>query len=198
MATGCATGCASVTFIGTCSNGFYFATEDKDDTDVDEDAFRDSKKCQKCLIRSKDNKFLLLDEGKFQAQNLATTDSGCMFNIQMYKSNDLWGDKRKPVMLYANKDGKKMVACCNEKDEIYPMEMPLPTDIVESSHKAVFYLIDLPASKTFLFESSVYQHKFLGFEPDEHKPSLSKLVLLQKNSDEVVDSCEITVMDIKS
>lgn len=26
-------------------------------------------------------------------------------------------------MLYANKDGKKMVVCCNEKHEIHPVEM---------------------------------------------------------------------------
>lgn len=33
------------------------------------------------------------------------------------------GTVGRAVMLYANKDGKKMVVCCNEKHEIHPVEM---------------------------------------------------------------------------
>ncbi|XP_067363320.1 interleukin-18-like [Channa argus] len=190
-----ALGCSSVLFFDTCSNGFYFEMEP---ADVYEDAFNISTQCPKCLIKSKDNKFLLLKEDQFQAQNLTTTESGCSFHIQIYKNNELGGDKGRPVILYANKDGKKMVVCCNEKEEICPVAMDLPNNIVETSHKAVFYLTDLKASNMFLFESSVYQYKFLGFEPDEHRPFLSKLVLQEKNYDEVVDSCEITISNLMS
>lgn len=67
----------------------------------------------------------------------------------------------------------------------------LPEDIKDSKHKAVFYLTELSASNTFTFESSMYLGKFLGFKPDEKNPSLKKLVLHQRYSDEVDESCEI-------
>lgn len=44
------------------------------------------------------------------------------FNIQFYKDS-IEGKVGRAVMLYANKDGKKMVVCCNEKHEIHPVEM---------------------------------------------------------------------------
>ncbi|XP_044059670.1 uncharacterized protein LOC122879529 isoform X7 [Siniperca chuatsi] len=123
----------------------------------------------------------------------AKTD--CKFNIQIYKESSQVGRKGRAVMLYANRDGKKIVACCNEKHEIYPEAMDLPQYIGETAHKAVFYLMHL-ANQTnkFMFESSLYPAKFLGFEPIGDNPSLAKLVLRHKG-DEVDESCEVSFSD---
>lgn len=43
----------------------------------------------------------------------------------MYKDSTLDQEESKgrAVILYINKDSKKMVVCCNEKNEIYPVAM---------------------------------------------------------------------------
>ncbi|XP_044059663.1 uncharacterized protein LOC122879529 isoform X2 [Siniperca chuatsi] len=189
-------GCSPAIFFCTCENAFYFEAAK---TDVVEDNFKISDQHCKHLIRSEDNKFLLLNaEGQFQVQNLTTQQqcqADCKFNIQIYKESSQVGRKGRAVMLYANRDGKKIVACCNEKHEIYPEAMDLPQYIGETAHKAVFYLMHL-ANQTnkFMFESSLYPAKFLGFEPIGDNPSLAKLVLRHKG-DEVDESCEVSFSD---
>lgn len=42
-----------------------------------------------------------------------------------------------------------------------------------------------------MFESSLYQSKFLGFERNKDDPSVDKLILRHKGKDEVDESCEI-------
>uniref|UniRef100_A0A3Q3J7M8 Uncharacterized protein n=1 Tax=Monopterus albus TaxID=43700 RepID=A0A3Q3J7M8_MONAL len=113
----------------------------------------------------------------------------CKFNIQIYKEDSRISKavgKGRPVMLYADKDGKKMVACCSDRQEIYPEAMDLPNKINETAHKALFYLTGISGSTAmYTFESSLYTGKFLGFKPVEDNPSLDKLVLLESKPDEV-------------
>ncbi|XP_070761853.1 uncharacterized protein [Enoplosus armatus] len=186
-------GCTPATFSCICENAFYFE-------DMEEDAFGISDQHCKHLIRSKDNKFLLVNaKGQFQGQNLTSQQQcqpDCKFNIQIYKESSLVGRKGRAVMLYAIKDGKKMVACCNANNEMYPEAMDLPKQIEETAHKALFYLIKL-ANETnkYMFESSLYPQRFLGFEPNADNPSLNKLVLRHKGKDEVDDRCEMTFSD---
>lgn len=185
--------CSNLKYFSATETAFYFEVAGKD---LEEDAFDESVLpiCQH-LIRSYNNKFLILnDEEQFEAQNLTTAQQrqpDYKFNIKIY--NDSTKGKGKAVMLYVNKDGKKMVACCNDKHEICPESMDLPERIKGNAHKAVFYLTKLPTSK-YLLESSLYPTKFLGFEPDGDNHSLSKLVLHQREKKEVVDSCEVVLM----
>lgn len=46
------------------------------DGDVDEDIFRKSSQCKSHFIRSKDNKFLVLNGDKFETQNLTIHQQG--------------------------------------------------------------------------------------------------------------------------
>lgn len=180
-----------VKFISTTETAFYFEVAGKD---LEEDAFdAAAQPIHQFLIRSNDNKFLILNaEEQFQAQNLTTAQQcqpDCKFNIKVY-NNSLGINARRAVMLYVNKDGKKMVACCNEKHDIYPEEMQdLPKRIEESAHKAVFYRRGTLSK--YLLESSVYPTEFLGFEPDEDDHTLSKLVLRHIGEKEKNESCEL-------
>uniref|UniRef100_A0A4W6BXU0 Interleukin-18 n=1 Tax=Lates calcarifer TaxID=8187 RepID=A0A4W6BXU0_LATCA len=190
-------GCSLVIFLGSCKNAFYF---DVGETDVDQDLFTLSEhQHSKHKLQSKDNKFLLLNaDGQFEVRHLSISEQrnpDCKFTIHIYTDSALEGRKGRAVMLYTSKDGKKMVACCSEKNEIYPEAMDPPHKIEETAHKALFYLTKLSASNQYMFESSVYPCKFLGFEPDKDNPSLKKLVLLHKGHDEVDDACEVTVSD---
>lgn len=184
-------GFSPVKFLSTTETAFYFEVAGKD---VEEDAFdAAAQPIRQHLIRSNDNKFLILNaEEQFQAQNLTTAQQcqpDCKFNIKFY-NNSLGKSKGRAVMLYVNKDGKKMVACCNEKHEIYPEEMQdLPKQIGESAHKAVFYR--KPTLSKYLLESSVYPTEFLGFEPDGDDHTLSKLVLRHIGEREMDESCEV-------
>ncbi|KAI3354654.1 hypothetical protein L3Q82_019145 [Scortum barcoo] len=97
-------------------------------------------------------------------------------------------------MLYANKGGKKIVACCNDRHEVYPKEMVLPETIEKSADEALFYLTEVPGkTKKFMFESSLYPGKFLGFEITGE---VDKLILRQKSADEVDEGCELEVFQI--
>ncbi|XP_038548671.1 interleukin-18-like [Micropterus salmoides] len=191
-----ADGCIPTKFVNMSENSFYF--EDAE-TDWDEDTYQLSNKHCKHLIRSKDNKCLLLnDDSKFQAENLTKsqqTHPECQFNIRRYNNSNMDQSNKRAVMLYAVIDGKKMVACCSEKHEIDPEAMELPDKIEETAHKALFYLIPLTGqTNKFMFESSLYPSKFLGFEPIESNPSLNKLVLRHK-VDQVDESCEVSLSD---
>ncbi|XP_068561830.1 uncharacterized protein [Cebidichthys violaceus] len=188
-----------VTCVGTCENAFYF--HDAPETAVDGDSFRKSDLCLCYWVRSKDNKFLLLNsEQQFQVQNVTELDPDCMFKLQVYKESDKKGRKGRPTMLYVKNNGSSedknmVVACCGVTRNIYPEEMgALPKDIGETHHKALFYMTELTPSKTFQFESSVFPSEFLGFACDEENPSLNKLVLQKKGEGEVVDSCQVTLL----
>ncbi|XP_076591659.1 uncharacterized protein LOC143323610 isoform X2 [Chaetodon auriga] len=178
-----------VKFFSTTETAFYFEVAG---TDIDEDAFdAAAQPIRQHLIHSNDNKLLILNEDQFQAQNLTTAQQrqpDCKFNIKIY-NNSLGNRQRRAVMLYVNKDGKKMVVCCNEKHEIYPEEMDLPKRIEESAHKAVFY--QKSTVSKCLLESSVYPTEFLGFEPDGNDHTLSKLVLRHIGERESNEYCEV-------
>lgn len=48
----------------------------------------------------------------------------------MYKDSALDQRKGRAVILYINKDDKKMAVCCNEKNEICPEAMVRMTKVV--------------------------------------------------------------------
>lgn len=69
----------------------------------------------------------------------------------------------------------------------------LPPQIEETAHKALFYMTKLSASNKYMFESSAYPSKFLGFEPVDHNPSVNKLVLRDRVHDEVDEFSEVSL-----
>ncbi|XP_055370102.1 uncharacterized protein LOC114868033 [Betta splendens] len=147
------------------------------------------------LIQSKDNKCLFLDdENLLRACDIPkSSELSCKFFLHMYMESTS-NSAGRAAILYSNKEKKKMVVCCNERNEIYSQEMDLPDKIAESKHNAVFYLRALPASNMYTFESSAYLGKFLGFEPVENNPSMKKLVLHSKSSDEVDDHTQFKIV----
>lgn len=50
------------------------------------------------------------------------------------------------------------------------------------------------ATSFHFFESTFYEKKYLGFEPDQDEPYLKKLVLRPKADDEVDESCQIRLI----
>ncbi|XP_037630980.1 interleukin-18-like [Sebastes umbrosus] len=194
MATGC---CSTVTFVGTCENNFYFQVAAE--TDVVGDCFKITERCLNRWVRSAENKFLHLCDEQFQVQNLSSdqlSQQDCQFKIQTYK--DIPGGKGgMAAMLYVIMNEKNMVACCSQQNDVYPEEMTPPSSIEETEHKAVFYMTHLTASKTYMFESSMYPSYFLGFESDGDNPSLQKLVLRHKDNgtDEPDEACEVTLLN---
>lgn len=175
-----------VTFLGIYNNSWYFE-EDKEDKDVEEDAFQQSEESLKYHIKSMDNKFLILTTGgNFQFKNL-TAKPGLehKFNIQIYKDSDLVSKKGRAVMLFANKYQQKMVACCRKDSyQVYAEAMELPKLLNEKENEALFYMTKLSATDKFMFESTLHPRWFLGFEPDEDNPCRHKLVLIQQDTDE--------------
>uniref|UniRef100_A0A673C3C7 Interleukin-18 n=2 Tax=Sphaeramia orbicularis TaxID=375764 RepID=A0A673C3C7_9TELE len=181
--------CSTTKFICVCKNAYYFegpqcATEDEPDKRIEEDRFQASKTSVK-LLRCYDNKFLILSyNGLFEKLELTAQGQHCpdnKFCLQFYNSDDL--RKGIPVMLYAIKSDKKLVACCNGSDGIYPEEMEIKNFIEESKHKALFYMIKQEGSNKYMFESSLYENKYLGLEPDKSEPSVVKLVLRMYDPD---------------
>lgn len=43
------------------------------------------------------------------------------FNVQVYANSDKVGQQG--VILFASQDGKKLVVCCNDQQEVHPVEM---------------------------------------------------------------------------
>ncbi|CAB1458506.1 unnamed protein product [Pleuronectes platessa] len=181
--------CSPITFYGTCNDAFYFDV-------LDGDGFTDSGESHTYNLRCKDNKILLLNAtDQFQLEHLRTQEHcrpECKFNIRTYDDSSEEVGPGVPVMLYANKNGKKLVACCKENNEICTEAMVLPIEIMDNAHKALFYLTQLTANK-FMFESTVYRSKFLGFTCVDGNPSLKKLVLRSKGPDGVDESSEATL-----
>nr|XP_046244360.1 uncharacterized protein LOC124058837 [Scatophagus argus] len=178
-----------------CFLNYFDATEtaiyfEEAGIDLNQDSFHiSSLPAGQHLIRSKNNKFLILHDKQFQEQDLTIEQQRCSeskFAIKMYHKGQE-GRRGRAVMLYVNKDGKKMMVCCNEKHEIQPVEMELPNNIEENSHKAVFYLTELSTTE-YLFESSCFPSEYLGLEPA--LSNLSKLVLHPKEEQEVVEVCQ--------
>ncbi|XP_047191820.1 uncharacterized protein LOC118299517 isoform X4 [Scophthalmus maximus] len=177
--------CIPVQFLETSSNAFYFGG-------AESDSFHSPTYNLQC----KDNKFLLLNnDGQFQLQDLSAQEQcrpDCRFNIHIYNDSSLEQMQGISVMLYTNRNGKKIMACCRDHNEIYPEAMDLPREIAEAAHKALFCLTKLSGEK-YMFESIAYPNKFLGFEPVEGRPSLKKLVLRMKGPDGVDDSSEVNL-----
>ncbi|XP_068441452.1 interleukin-18-like [Clinocottus analis] len=189
--------CSRVECVGIVSDSFYFEALETT-TDVFMDSFNiNTRSCRAYWVRSKDNKFLLIDhEQQFRAQNLTSQQlcqPECKFKIQVYTDfEDVHGDKKTPAMLYVKNDDKIMVACCRGETEVYPEQMEaLPTRIESNKHKALFFMSELTAAHTYEFESSEYPSWFLGFQRDRENPSKNELVLLHKCEDEVDESCQV-------
>ncbi|XP_061637812.1 uncharacterized protein LOC133482130 isoform X2 [Phyllopteryx taeniolatus] len=123
-------GTSPLWFLDVCDGRFYFQVDvDGLDGAVREDSFRKSQ-CISYLIQNKDNKYLLLgDNSQFEVQHLTIQKKSLpasQFNVQFYNESGLKVRKGLAVMLYANKNGSKMVVCCSDKREIYPQAMDLP------------------------------------------------------------------------
>ncbi|XP_047191815.1 uncharacterized protein LOC118299517 isoform X1 [Scophthalmus maximus] len=187
--------CIPVQFLETSSNAFYFGGAESE-SEVEADSYTDSFHSPTYNLQCKDNKFLLLNnDGQFQLQDLSAQEQcrpDCRFNIHIYNDSSLEQMQGISVMLYTNRNGKKIMACCRDHNEIYPEAMDLPREIAEAAHKALFCLTKLSGEK-YMFESIAYPNKFLGFEPVEGRPSLKKLVLRMKGPDGVDDSSEVNL-----
>ncbi|XP_077398025.1 uncharacterized protein LOC144033667 isoform X2 [Festucalex cinctus] len=195
-------GTSPVEFLDVCDGRFHFQDlYDVDETDgsISDDSFSRSRHCVllSTSIRNKDNKYLCLrDDSQFEVQNLTKQQQclpDCKFNFVFYNESGHKVRKGNAVMLYAHKNGTKMVVCCNDRREIYPKAMDIPNKIETSKHEAVFYMIPLPeGTKKCLLESSLHPREFLGFEPEENNPSQLTLVL-HHAFDEVDECCQITL-----
>uniref|UniRef100_A0A3B4V706 Interleukin-18 n=1 Tax=Seriola dumerili TaxID=41447 RepID=A0A3B4V706_SERDU len=156
--------------------------------------------CFNRKLQSNDDKILLLHgDTEFQARFLSIREqqqcqNDCIFNIHIYNnsSTEIGG---RAVMLYVKKNGKMMVACCNGDNGICPKQMDLPKEIKENKHEALFIMNKLKGTDRYMFESTMYQNKFLGFEPLDNDPNLNKLVLRSKGYDEPDDSCEVNLYE---
>ncbi|XP_061537874.1 uncharacterized protein LOC133405163 isoform X2 [Phycodurus eques] len=188
-------GTSPLWFLDVCDGRFYFQVDvDGVDGAVREDSFRKSQ-CISYLIQNKDNKYLLLgDNSQFEVQHLTIQKKSLpasQFNVQFYNESGLKVRKGLAVMLYANKNGSKMVVCCSDKREIYPQAMDLPENIETAHHKALFYMTQLHETQnTFMLESSLHPCEFLGFKPEKNNSSQLTLVLHRK-VDEVDERCMV-------
>ncbi|XP_061537875.1 uncharacterized protein LOC133405163 isoform X3 [Phycodurus eques] len=134
------------------------------------------------------------DNSQFEVQHLTIQKKSLpasQFNVQFYNESGLKVRKGLAVMLYANKNGSKMVVCCSDKREIYPQAMDLPENIETAHHKALFYMTQLHETQnTFMLESSLHPCEFLGFKPEKNNSSQLTLVLHRK-VDEVDERCMV-------
>ncbi|KAM9853658.1 interleukin-18-like [Aulostomus maculatus] len=177
---------STVLFSGISSDAFFFQGPETG-VFVEEDAFQKSEK-REYQLQSSNNKYLVLDaEDGFLFKNLnREQQKGNKFDIQFYNDSSHIERKGKAAILYANIDDQTMVVCCSENHKIIPEAMDLPSIIVETAHKALFYMTKIsPSSTKFKFESSMYQREFLGLELSVAVPSLNRLVL--HYTDENVD-----------
>lgn len=193
MASNC---CSPMKYMDICKTAFYFTEVG---TDLDEDSFDKSTiTIERCLIGSSKNKFLVVKEKQFEAKNLTSAEQEqpeCKFNIQFYRDSKTEEQKGRAVILYADKDGKKMMVSCKDGREIYAEEMErIPDHIPSEEHRAVFYRRELEISDKYLFQSSLHRNKFLAFEPYEKDQTLSKLVLHEKPEDAVDVCSEVSVI----
>ncbi|XP_041849895.1 interleukin-18-like [Melanotaenia boesemani] len=185
-----------IRFQDICQDSFYF-TETETDADLQEDDFcKCGREAKTFMIESNERKFLILTtDGTLEAQDLDQVErgrSGCKFNIQEYLDSSSQPKMGKPVMLYASKDGQKMVVCCRENGDVYPKPMDLPTNISGEEHEAMFYQERISCGRC-RFESTMYKNHFLAFEPDQNIPGLYKLLLHYKGETEVDESCNLTL-----
>ncbi|KAG7480364.1 interleukin-18 isoform X1 [Solea senegalensis] len=185
--------CIAVTFQGVHNDTFYMSVAE---SEVDGDSFTISSRWFTYNLQCEDKKFLYLNhEGRLELQHLTSNEQSqldCKFNIHLFNDNSLQERKGRAVMVYANKDGKKMVACCRSNNEVYAEAMDLPKKIEERQHKALFYMTMVVSNK-YMFESTLYPSKFLGFEPDKRNSSLKAVVLLEKGHRGVDEKAEVTL-----
>ncbi|KAM3616235.1 uncharacterized protein V6R79_014748 [Siganus canaliculatus] len=177
-----------VQFTGVKDTGFYFK-------DVEEDRFaKSSLSVLRCPISDREGALLVLDaELHLLGREMNTDDEAKnKFNIMFYM-DDKQMQKGRPVILYAIKDGKKMLVCCNDNREIHPVAKDPPEEIPGDVDKAVFYMTDVTTS-TFMFESSFFRSNYLAFEHDESN-SEKKLVLLEKDRKKVVECVQFYLDD---
>uniref|UniRef100_A0A3P9L4P6 Interleukin-18 n=1 Tax=Oryzias latipes TaxID=8090 RepID=A0A3P9L4P6_ORYLA len=192
----------TLTFFGTCEDLFLFEVLPSPvcqgaPTRCEGDGFRISKCTQSnCWIQSKEQKFLILhNTGTLDVQDLNAEQrqqSECRFNIQYYQNTSRDATKKRPVILYAFKNGQTVAVCCHDEHTICSQPMDLPENICETKHKALFYRTKV-STNLYMFESSVYTSRFLAFEPLDNNPCIHKLVLRNKSEDEVDEPCQVIV-----
>lgn len=68
----------------------------------------------------------------------------------------------------------------------------IPKDIEVDNHKAIFYLVR-KANMVYMFESSLYESHYLGFE---HNSGGYDKLILRHNADEVDEGFHITLEDV--
>ncbi|XP_029374011.1 uncharacterized protein LOC115053439 isoform X2 [Echeneis naucrates] len=186
--------CSTLSFVSVLHDAFYFTVGD---SDLEEDAYKVSQRCIIRRLHSNDDKILLLsDDGKFEALQLTKEEqekNECKFNIQFCDKsfNDL--KKGRPVIVFVKDDNRKKLACCKEKNEVYPKAMEIPEEIDSMDLNVLFYLTQLQGTKKYMFESLAFKGKFLGFEPVSNSDHMSKLVLVSKAYDVPDDACEFSL-----
>ncbi|XP_061683198.1 uncharacterized protein LOC133504701 isoform X2 [Syngnathoides biaculeatus] len=188
---------SAVCFFDVCDGKFYFQVDLEElDGAVKEESFRKSQ-CISYFIQNKERKYLLLgDDCQFELQHLTVQKKSLpasKFNVQFYNESGLKDRKGFAVMLYANKNGSKVVVCCSDTRDIYPQEMDLPENIETTNHKALFYMTKLPETRnTYMLESSLHPFEFLGFESEKNN-SRQLTLALHRKIDEVDDRCMMTL-----
>ncbi|XP_047450344.1 interleukin-18-like isoform X2 [Mugil cephalus] len=187
--------CSPVTFFDTCKDSFYF--EETKTACVLVDAFKKSPRCLPYQFQSKDNKFMVLNrDRKFDLNNLTKEQlhqPESRFLIQTFQDSDLTPRRGRPVMVYTIENDKKMVACCYDENQVRAEPM-VPNNIDETVHKAIFYMTEVEGlGNAFMFESTLFKARFLGFEPVK---GLLKLVLHDK-LDEVDEGCQFFLTKCK-
>ncbi|XP_034556536.1 interleukin-18-like [Notolabrus celidotus] len=187
-------------FVGIHEKAFIFEEGVKDEPDLCLDAFRKSKEFHQCWIKNED-KCLIFHEREVQKQFLTEVEqnqSGCQCTIQIYHDSSSEQAQGRAVMLYVIQDGQNMVVCCTENKDVCAEAMDLPSKIDKDAHKAVFYRRSLQSgTDMYMFESSLYRSRFLGFNKSSEQSSLDKLVLCQKDDKEVNERCEFSLFKCK-
>ncbi|CAK6972487.1 uncharacterized protein LOC122879529 isoform X4 [Scomber scombrus] len=182
--------CQQLEYIGIFDNAFFF--KGKNDN-VGCDALQlDQYNLLEYFIRSQDSKYLIFNHDGFHAQTLSVQGKNkpeCKFCIQVYNNDESTG-KGLEVMLYVNKEGKKMVVSCKDMDNIYAEEKELPGTIGEDDHGAVFTMKSTATSNEYLLESYKYKSRYLAFETHRDTGNI-KLILRHKHEDVVDEPCQL-------
>lgn len=177
----------ALTCIGVVNDSIYF----QEMTELDADSFTFCRPETRHLCYSLDNQYLILNStGQLEVKNLNDKElllPESKFNIMIYKDSSSTSRVGRPVSLYANGHQKKVVCCYNYKIQVEEMDLQL--NIEQDQHKALFNLIGLSSSHSYMFQSTMHPSRFLACEREN---GMLKLVLREKQ-DEVDEHCRFTL-----
>ncbi|CAL1570876.1 unnamed protein product [Knipowitschia caucasica] len=180
---------ALLTFLDLKDNHFYFDDLCGED-ELDSDAFKWSMASPK-LVRSPDNKFLILnEENQFDLKDLNIQQQSCSnykCYINIYKDLSQQSICGRAVMLYVLKDDRKYAAVCKNEKEISAEEIALQDRIEASQHKALFYMVQNQQPHRYQFRSSLYPNKVIGFDEADS----TKLILCPYDPEDQCDTFHI-------